>query len=449
MLDLNGYRVALAQADQAIAWAEVNAHENSSAMVSIANGEVARTAANLQTALYVRANAGKTGIAYTQDVEENPSEVIRRAVENGRYSEGTTADVLLEAKQSRAAQDYPPADVEAMIALGVKACALARAKEPAIRHVKADVRVDMWQNAVLNTKGLDVDASGQVVCAALSVMAQRDGTQVNAQAHVTAATLERLDLQAAAARVAQSLSRQYAPANLRTGVYPVVLDSSVVINIMTTAWQLFAATKVLNGSSALYGLMGKTIGSEALSVTDQCARDGCGYRFPLDDEGAEGINNTLVQNGVLTGLLHTGASAAQMGVERTGNSGRVALLTGSIPTELIPVPKILCVEPGLRSRAELLADMGVGILIAQSYDVFHSINTGSGDFSIPCRGSVVKDGVCAYNVTGLTISGNVKDLFARVLEAGNDLWIDEFLLRSYCIGAPSLRIERLQVNGKG
>lgn len=449
MPDLNGYRLALAQAGKATTWAEVNAHENSSTMVSVINGEVARTAANLQTALYVRANAEKTGVAYTQDADENPSEVIRRAVENGCYGEGASQDALLEARRAHAAQVYPPADVEAMVALGAKACALARAQEPAIQHAKADVRVDTWQNAVVNTKGLDVDASRQVVCAALSVMAQRDGMQVNAQAHVTAPTLEGLDLQAAVARMARSLDRQYTPVDLKTDVYPVVLDSSVVINIMTTAWQLFAATKVLNGSSALYGLLGKTIGSKALSITDTCAREGCGYRFPLDDEGAEGISNTLVQNGVFKGLLHTGASAAQMGAERTGNSGRVALLTGSIPTELIPVPKILCVEPGLKSQAELLADMGDGVLIAQSFDVFHSINTGSGDFSIPCRGSVVKDGVCAYNVTGLTISGNVKDLFAKVLDAGNDLWIDEFLLKSYCIGAPSLRIERLQVNGKG
>lgn len=449
MLDLNGYRVALAQPDKDIAWAEVNAHENGSTMVSVVNGEVARTAANLQTALYVRANGEKTGVAYTQDVDENPAEVIRRAVENGRYGEGTSADVLVEARQAHAAQDYTPADVEAMVALGAKACDLARAQEPYIRHTKAEVRLDTWQNAVVNTKGLDVDAARQVVCATLSVMAQRDGKQVNAQAHVTAATLEGLNLQAAAARVAQSLGHQYAPVDLKSGVYPVVLDSSVVINIMTTAWQLFAATKVLSGSSALYGLLGKTIGSEALSITDKYAREGCGYRFPLDDEGAEGVSTALMQNGVLTGLLHTGASAAKMGVERTGNSGRVALLTGSIPTELIPVPKILCVEPGRRSQSELLAGMGDGVLIAQSYDVFHSINIGSGDFSIPCRGSVVKDGVCSYNVTGMTISGNVKDLFAKVLEAGNDLWIDEFLLKSYCIGAPSLRIERLQVNGKG
>ncbi|HNW85391.1 MAG TPA: TldD/PmbA family protein [Candidatus Limiplasma sp.] len=449
MMDVSGYRAALTAAGGDGLWAEVNAHENGSMLVCVVNGEVERTAANLQTALYVRAGGEQTGVAYTQDAEENPTEVIRRAVENGKYGEGGSTDVLLEAKQEHCARETSPAAVETLVAIGKEACEQARLQTPDLQYVKAEVRADTWRNAVVNSKGLDVDASRQVYCAALSAMAQRAGKQYNAQAHVTAATPEGLQLRAAAARVAQAMERQFEPVRLQSGAYPTVLDSSVVINIFTTAWQLFAATKVLGGSSAFYGRLGHTIGSKALTVTDRAAREGCGYVFPVDDEGASGQDTALMRNGVLTGLLHTGATAEKMGVKRTGNSGRVALLTGSIPTELIPVPKILCVEPGQRSRAELLASMGDGVLIAQSFDVFHSINIGSGDFSIPCRGSVVRDGVCAYNVTGLTLSGNLNDLFANVEAAGNDLWIDEFLLKSYCIGAPSLQIRQMQVNGKG
>lgn len=449
MIDLRGYQAAMNMAGDSMAWAEVNAHENGSTMVSVVNGEVERTAANLQTALYVRASLDKAGVAYTQDAYEDPANVIRRAVENGKYGEGTSADVLLDAGHGQNAQDYEPANVETLVNIGKEACELARVKSQDICHVQAELRADTWHNAVLNSKGLHASASRQVYCAEFSVMAQRDGKQYNTEAHVTAATPQGLKLQAAVDRMAQALEHQYAPVDIKSGTYPVVLDSSVVINMMTTAWQLFVATKMLSGSSAFFGLLGKAIGSEALSITDQHSRKGCGYAFPMDDEGAEGVNTALMQNGVLTGLLQTGATAAKMGVERTGNSGRVALLTGSIPTELIPVPKILCVEPGTKSRAELLSVMDDGVLIAQSYDVFHSINIGSGDFSIPCRGSVVKDGVCAYNVTGMTITGNIRELFAGVVAAGNDLWIDEFLLKSYCIGAPSLLVERLQVNGKG
>ena len=92
--------------------------------------------------------------------------------------------------------------------------------------------------------------------------------------------------------------------------------------------------------------------------------------------------------------------------------------------------------------------MGEGVYITHSYDVFHSINIGSGGFSIPCRGTVIRNGCEDCNVTGLTMSGRLTDLFSRVRAAGNDLYIEEFLRKSYCVGAPSLLIEKLQINGK-
>lgn len=449
MIDLSGYRKALASLDAGIAWAEVNAHEAESTEVSVSGGKVLRTAAHTQAAFYVRACGEKLGTAYTQDAAENPAAVIRRAVENGRYREAPSEERLTGERIARAAQGYPPADLQAMVDTGAKLCALAREAEPHIRDAIADICVDTDTNSVLNSEGLDVDASRMVYSAALRVMAEKDGRQFNAEAQVTAETLNGLDLKAAARRCAQTLSHQYAPLDLRSGRYAVVLDSAVVINILTTAWQLFAGTKMQTGASALAGLMGQRVGSEGLSITDSPVRDGCGYRFLLDDEGIAGGKTELLRDGVLTGLLHTQATAAKAGATPTGNSGRVALLSGSIPTELIPIPRILCVELGTETPDTLLAHMGDGVWITQSYDVFHSINIGSGDFSIPCRGSVVKNGKSVYNVTGMTLSGNLKALFADVREVGNDLWIDPFLLKSYCIGAPSLRVGELQVNGKG
>ena len=97
---------------------------------------------------------------------------------------------------------------------------------------------------------------------------------------------------------------------------------------------------------------------------------------------------------------------------------------------------------------ELLEELGDGIYVTNSYDVFHSINIGSGWFSIPCRGTVIKGGIEDRNVTGMTMNGKLTNLFARVMAAGKDLYIEEFLRKSYCVGAPSLLIEKLQINGK-
>lgn len=449
MLMMDGYRKALASPDKDVRWAEVNAHRDESVTLDVSGGEVTRTGASLYTAYYVRACGEHLGLAYTQDGAQNPSQLIRQAVENGRYGSAEPFEIPAQARKTPAAEDHPAPDLQTLVDAGHRLNSIALACDNSISYASSQLRADTRESSVINSSGLDVHAGQRLYSARLSLMGQKDGRQYNAAAQVTAATPGALNLQAAAGRAAGALIGQYAPRDLKSGFYPLVLDSSVVINIMTTAWQLFSGQKMIKGSSALFGRLGQAVGSGALSISDSPIREGCGYSFQMDHEGVEARANTLVRSGVLENLLHTQATASHFGVLPTGNSGRVALLTGSLPTELIPVPRVLCLEPGQHDRKTLLSRMGEGLLISQSFDVFHSVNIGSGDFSIPCRGSVVRDGRCQYNVTGLTLSGNLLDLMRRIEETGSDLWIDEFLLKSYCIGAPSIRLSGLQVNGKG
>jgi len=217
---------------------------------------------------------------------------------------------------------------------------------------------------------------------------------------------------------------------------------------MMTAWQMFSGMKYNNGSSAISGKLGETIGSSALSITDSPSHELTGYHYEFDCEGTPSERQRLVESGKLVGLMHNISSATGLDTSSTGNAGRYALLSGSIPTDIIITPKIFYIEPGENSLEKMIEETGDGIYITHSYDVFHSINIGSGSFSIPCRGTVIKNGKPRHNITGLTINGRLTDLFAKVRAAGNDLYIEEFLRKSYCVGAPSLLVERLQINGK-
>jgi len=281
-----------------------------------------------------------------------------------------------------------------------------------------------------------------------TVMAEKDGDQYDATFFQSVSDIGGLNVDRFRERIAASLRNQYGATELRSGVYPVLLDSTVVTNIMMTAWQMFSGMKYNNGSSALSGKLGETIGSSALSITDSPSHELTGYHYEFDCEGTPSERQRLVENGKLVGLMHNIISAYKLDTSSTGNAGRYALLSGSIPTDIIITPKIFYIEPGENSLEVMEKEIDDGVYITHSYDVFHSINIGSGSFSIPCRGTVIKNGKPDHNVTGLTINGRLTDLFARVKAAGNDLYIEEFLRKSYCVGAPSILVERLQINGK-
>lgn len=57
--------------------------------------------------------------------------------------------------------------------------------------------------------------------------------------------------------------------------------------------------------------LGKQVGWEGLSILDSGVPNGSGY-CPYDDEGTRARDTYLVKNGVLTGRLHSAATAAAL-----------------------------------------------------------------------------------------------------------------------------------------
>ena len=446
---LDRYRHALGSLPEGVYEAEVDAERRVSTLVKRSGGEIVETGSSDTTELFVRASGDKTGYAYTQDLEEEPGEVLMKALGNSSLVEREQRDRLNGAFVRRAS----PNGIADPGILSMKKAAreleeVMRSADQYISSVTVEIRAEGFSRSVINSRGLDVEASMNLYSATATVMAEKNGLQYNTSCYTSAEDPNRLDLAGLKERIAANLGHQYDATEIESGEYRVLLDATVVTNILMTAWQLFSGIKYDDGSSALSGRLGEAIGSSFFSVVDSPSHELTGYRYEFDCEGSPCVKQVLVDKGRLVGLMHNITSATRLGVSSSGNAGRYALLSGSIPTDIIITPRIIYVEPGSKSVGELLEELGNGIYITDSYDVFHSINIGSGGFSIPCRGTVIKNGREDRNVTGMTMNGELIGLFARVLAVGGDLYIEEFLRKSYCVGAPSLLIERLQISGK-
>jgi len=431
--------------------AEVDAERNASTVIKCANGEIIETRSSDTTELFIRVSDEKTGYAYTQDLEEEPIEVLLRGLNNSNFVQRRQKDKLNEStvKRTEMVNDRSGRpDLESMKLAAEKLEKTIRETDGNISSVAIEICSDTHRRNVINSNGLDVESSMNLYSVRATVMAEKDGDQYDATFFQSVSDTGGLNLDRFRERIAASLRHQYGATELRSGVYPVLLDSTVVTNIMMTAWQMFSGMKYNNGSSALSGKLGETIGSSVLSITDSPSHELTGYHYEFDCEGTPSEKQRLLESGKLVGLMHNITSAYRLDTSSTGNAGRYALLSGSIPTDIIITPKIFYIEPGENSLELVMNEIEDGVYITHSYDVFHSINIGSGSFSIPCRGTVIKNGKPDHNATGLTINGRLTDLFARVKAAGNDLYIEEFLRKSYCVGAPSILVERLQINGK-
>ncbi|MCM1440840.1 MAG: TldD/PmbA family protein [Roseburia sp.] len=143
--------------------------------------------------------------------------------------------------------------------------------------------------------------------------------------------------------------------------------------------------------------IGKKVGSSILSIYDSGLEDGSGYR-PYDDEGTKAKKTYLIKDGVLTGRLHSAATATDLDEDVTGNARAV-----SCDFEPIVRMTSTVVEAGKLSKDELFAGVKHGYFIK---DYKHG--SGMSTFTIaPNFAYEIVDGKIGDPVKIAVITGNV------------------------------------------
>jgi PmbA protein len=124
---------------------------------------------------------------------------------------------------------------------------------------------------------------------------------------------------------------------------------------------------------------------------------------PYDSEGVATWDRDIVSGGVLQGYILSSYSARRLGLETTANSGGAQNL----------------IVPGNAENLEtLLAEMGTGLLVEEL--IGHGVNSVTGDYSRGAVGQWVENGEIQYPVHEVTIAGNLRDLYSRIVAVGRD-----------------------------
>ncbi len=153
---------------------------------------------------------------------------------------------------------------------------------------------------------------------------------------------------------------------------------------------------------------------------------------PFDGEGIANRRRAIVDKGVLTTWLLDLRSARQLGLKTTGHAARG---TASPPS---PAATNVWIEPGALSPKELIADIESGFYVTEMMGM--GVNGVTGDYSRGAAGFWIEKGEIAFPVSEMTVAGNLKDIFARLI-AADDL---EFKTGA---DSPTLRVDDLTVAG--
>ena len=196
---------------------------------------------------------------------------------------------------------------------------------------------------------------------------------------------------------------QIGPKRCRSGKYCAVIDSEVSQKVLNPILNALNAFNIQQKNSFLTEALGKQVFPAGLDIMDmpRIPGEACGKMF--DSEGVATANHYIVKDGVVQEFFVNTYMANKLGVA---------------PTIEDATRPVICRFGNGVSRQDIMKTCGDGILITDFCG--GNSNPATGDFSYAIQGYRFKDGKIVHPVREMLITGNIVDLWSRLLAAGDD-----------------------------
>ena len=184
-----------------------------------------------------------------------------------------------------------------------------------------------------------------------------------------------------------------------TGHYQVVFSPEAFLSLLGAFSNLFNAQNILDKRSlSTPDSLGTAIASELLNVFDDALHEDNVSKVTFDDEGTPTRRVSLIENGVLTGFLHSSGTAKRLKAEPTGHANMGAKVTIS--------RHYFHVLPGEQSHAEFELSSAKNVVLIDRLQALHAgVKALQGSFSLPFDGWLMKNGE-KVSIDSATVAGD-------------------------------------------
>jgi TldD protein len=217
--------------------------------------------------------------------------------------------------------------------------------------------------------------------------------------------------------VAKRAVEQLKAKSPKGGSFPVVLGPNVVGVFVHEAFGHLAEADLALSGGVLANKFGKKIGSNLVTFYDDGTVPGAFGSFKYDDEGVPAQKTLLINDGVVTGLMHNRETAQKFNAQPTGNAR-----AEDFRVEPIIRMRNTYMAPRDHTFEELMKDVKKGYY-------FKSFRGGQanldGTFQVGIQeGYEIVNGEIGEPVRNASISGNTLETLLKVDAVGKDFAID-------------------------
>ncbi|HHF3071156.1 TPA: metalloprotease PmbA [Vibrio diabolicus] len=191
---------------------------------------------------------------------------------------------------------------------------------------------------------------------------------------------------------------------LKTGKYPIMFAADVATGLIGHLVMAISGGNLYRKSSFLLDHLGKQVLPEWFNISERPHVLRGLASSPFDSEGVYTQDREIITDGVLATYLLTSYAARKMKMAPTGHAGGI---------------HNWYVKSTGQNFEQMLKDLGTGLLVTEVMG--QGVNVVTGDYSRGAAGFWVENGEIQYPVSEITIAGNLKDMFNKIVAVGSDV----------------------------
>lgn len=296
-------------------------------------------------------------------------------------------------------------DAGAAIELAIEAEAAALNFDKRINNSEgATVSTNRGSRAYGNTHGFLGSVSRTSHSITCVVLAESDGVMQRDYYYTSSRNPDDLEEpefvgQTAARHVVNRLGAR----KIKTTRAPVLYIPEIARGFIGHAIAAISGGAQYRRSSFLLDAAGETIFPDFMSIEERPHLEKAMASTPYDAEGVATYDRDVVRAGILQGYILSSYSARRLGLTTTANAGGA---------------QNLIVPGGGKDKESLIKEMDTGFLVEEL--IGQGVNGVTGDYSRGAVGQWIENGEIQYPVHEVTVAGNLRELYPRIVAIGND-----------------------------
>ena len=191
---------------------------------------------------------------------------------------------------------------------------------------------------------------------------------------------------------------------IKTQKAPVIFKAEIARGLIRCLTQAIQGSSIYRDASFLVDHLGKQIFPKKINIYQRPhLPKGMGSK-PYDAEGVATCDRDIVKDGILQSYILNSYSARKLNLKTTGNAGGL---------------QNILIDSDDLTFSDLLKEMGTGLLITELLG--QGINIVTGDYSRGAFGYWIENGQIQHAVEGITVAGNLRDMFNGIVAVANDV----------------------------